>query len=211
MKKVIVLLLVALTLLSCTVPALAVSDMKEYKHKGFTIEIPEAMIQDTEWAKKNKYADAWYDKDMNYEIILFEDFVMEDAMPLLLDYDPEDDWNICRRYSSQEFAESVAFSHGRETVVINDAYADYYYMEIYWDAEKQADHFFYQFNAGLKTYNLMFFVYNKDYINTAKEIAGTVKTKEIFEFLLSEELWIGGLLIVALSAIVIIVRRRKKA
>ena len=117
MKKVIVLLLVALTLLSCTVPALAVSDMKEYKHKGFTIEIPEAMIQDTEWAKKNKYADAWYDKDMNYEIILFEDFVMEDAMPLLLDYDPEDDWNICRRYSSQEFAESVAFSHGRETVV----------------------------------------------------------------------------------------------
>ncbi len=191
MKKTVSLIIAILLCFVSGFYAFASSvQMTEYKHKGLHINIPSSMIQDTEWAEKNGYADAWYDKDMNYEIILYETPYDEYEMPLLLNFYPEKDRNICRKYSSEYvFGVSVS-SHGLEYTQIDGKNIKYYEMEIEKGTKRQVDHFQFMFTEGNRTYHLMFFIYNKEYRYTAREIANSVTTSLcVQDFFVGYEYW----------------------
>lgn len=186
MKKTISVLFALLMLISCF--ALTASAV-EYKYKGFTVDIPDGMLQDTQWAEENGYADAWYDKDMNYEIILFESAYDPYAGPLLLDFYEIQGRNISKKYKF-EFDSEVTSEHSGHSVEINGETVEYYDLKLKNGDETLFNHFQYFFSKGNRTYNLLFYIYNEDYRYTAREIAKSVTVrKTISDYLGTPAYW----------------------
>ncbi|MBQ8028633.1 MAG: hypothetical protein IJ262_10605 [Clostridia bacterium] len=70
MKKVFSLsLLLAVLISSFSLSSLAAS---EYKNKGFRFDVPDGLIQDTDFAEENGYIAYWHSEDYGFEFAIWE-------------------------------------------------------------------------------------------------------------------------------------------